>query len=240
MAAPFSSVADSGNKARGGSVLRYTPAVTTPVTSGLITLGATVQGQVAIYAALRNNSASTTFQVTANIGGFGVMNSTAPYMVDTSTLEPRLVLLGVTAAVNGASLSLIIQASAAAGTLDIDYLIVLNLRDNTIAAVAYDDSANLATAFGAGINCQFDMLFNPITDQNPLVRVTKTASNLYIPVGYRGPLPFLNVRQTTVMNDAYVLWAATNGAHWQFDNGAGTVIAAVPTITRYKAYLSPQ
>ncbi len=228
-AGAFTSVADAPNNARGGNVLRYTPAVTTPVTCASIALSL-IGGSCAVIAAVRNNSATTTFLLQANLSGFGFTTSTPQYLIDTSTALPRLVLLGVAGnnAANGVTLT--VTASAASGTLDIDYLIVVNLRDETVAILAHD-AVSLAGAGAGNASLAFD--FNPLLDQNPRVFVAGSAGN--VPLVYRGPMPIL-----TAGINIYATWTATNGASWRFTTTAPAVLAVSLNATRYRSYVSPQ
>lgn len=225
----FTSVADAANNARGGSVLRFTPAGITPVTSGPLTLSL-IGGQCAIIAAVRNNSATTTFLLQANCSGFGYVTQTPPVLIDTSTTQPRLVLLGITGSNAANAVTLTATASAASGTLDIDYIIVVNLRDETVSILAHD-AVSLAGVGAGAASLAFD--FNPLLDQNPRVFVSGSSGN--VPLVYRGPVPLL----TTGIN-LYALWTATNGASWRFTTTAPAVLSVSLNATRYRSYVSPQ
>jgi len=225
----FTSVADPAANARGGNVLRYTPAGTTAVTSAALSL-TLVGGQCAVIAALRNNHATTSYIVQANLSGFGLTTSTPPYLVDNSTFNPRLVLLGVTGSNAANAVTITATASAAAGTLDIDYIIVVNLRDETVAILAHD-AVSLAGVGAGGASLAFD--FNPLSDQNPRVFVSGSSGN--VPLTYRGPMPLL----TSGIN-LYCLWTATNVTSWRFTTTAPAVLSVTLNATRYRSYLSPQ
>jgi len=230
--APYTTVADAANLARGGSVLRYTPTGTAAViTSGSASLVATLNGQIAVYAAVRNNSATTAFQVAAVLVGFGNTVTTPPVLIDTSTVNPRLVLLGTTNAISAASISLQVQASAASGTLDIDYLIVVNLRNETVAVIAHD--AMPTTGFPAA-TCTIQALFNPVTDQYPSLRLVSSGGPIFY-AAYRGALPLLTTGDTL-----YCLWTATNSNYWRFTNVSNAIVNVTLQATRYRSYLSPQ
>jgi hypothetical protein len=79
--------------------------------------------------------------------------------------QPRLVLLGTVVGNVLTSATLTATASAASGTLDIDFLIVVNLRDETVAIVANDDIslANLVTTGAATLF----MGFTPTSTARP-------------------------------------------------------------------------
>jgi hypothetical protein len=227
----FTSVNDAANNARGTNVLRYTPAVTTAVTSGTISGLTTVGGTITIIAAVRNNSATTNFVVSANMSGLGTVASSTPaVLVDTSSTQPRLILLGTLVNAQANKLSFTVQASAASGTIDIDYVIISILKDETCAVIAYQDID--LTNLGAGA-VTLDIVFNPVTAQQPAMQASGTGGS--IPATYSGPLPLL-----AVSNTMFVIWAATNGASWRFTNTTPAVVSVAATAARYKSYLSPQ
>ena len=233
-AANFTSVADAANTARGGSVLRYTPVATTAALTGAYTITGSINGPVAIIAAVRNNSGTTTFQISANMYGLGVLSSTPPLLIDTSTLNPRLVNLGTVQTVSAISLGLSVTASAASGTLDIDYFILVNLRDETVNIVAWDEFT-LATVLAGTVTLEMDFNFNPTADHNPAVAAQNGAGSIAAPLTYRGALPY----QSSGIN-LYALWASTNGESWRFTNATPAVLAPTPQVVRYRAFLSPQ
>jgi hypothetical protein len=227
----FTSVADAAGNARGGNVLRFTPGVTTPVTSGTISGLSTIGGTIAILACVRNNSGTTTFQMQANMSGLGTVASSTPLtLIDTSTTNPRHVLLGTMQGSQVNKISFTITASAASGTLDIDYVIIVVLENENCAILAHDAIA--LTNLGAGA-VTLDAVFNPSTTQNPALQASGTGGS--IPATYRGPLPF-----TSISNKVYVVWTATNGASWRFTTTAPAVLSVAATAGRYKQFLSPQ
>jgi hypothetical protein len=230
-AASYTSVADAAALARGGSVLRFTPAVTTAVTSGTITGLTPIGGSpIAVIAAVRNNGA-TTYMLHANLSGVVGAVSTPDVLIDASTVQPRLVMLGTVVGSAIANVTLTITASAAASTLDIDYLILVNLRDETVNIIAHDDInlANLATAGAATL----DAIFRPTIDRAPQVYAGGTAGTA--PGSWRGALPFM-----TVGTNVYALWVATNGTFWRFTNTANAIVNVTLNVNRYRSYLTPQ
>jgi hypothetical protein len=230
--APYSTVADAAALARGGSVLRYTPAGTTLITtSGTANLGVALTGASAIIAAVRNNSGTTSFQLSAVLSGYGNTVSTPPVTIDTSSLLPRLVLLGTVVPVNATGLAVAVQASAAAGTLDIDYLIVVNLRNETVAVIAHDAIATSSFTAGA---FTLQALWNPTTDQYPVLRAASGVAGV-TNAAYRGPLPLL-----TTGDAVFALWTATNGAFWRMTTVANAIVNVTLQATRYRSYLTPQ
>jgi hypothetical protein len=230
-AAKFTSVNDAANLARGNNVLRYTPTDVLAATSGSISLTTTGGAPVAVIAAVRNNSATTTWLLHANLSGTVAAGSTPDIAIDASSTQPRLVLLGTVVGNVLTSLTLTVTASAASGTLDIDFLIVVNLRDETCAIVANDDIslANLATSGAATL----DMGFSPTSDRAPQVYAGGTAG--LVPASYRGALPFQTIGQ-----NVYALWTAPNGQYWRFTNTSNAIVNVTLNVSRDRAYLIPQ
>lgn len=215
------------------AVLRYTPVATTPSTSGDVAL-ATVQGNVALIAKVRNNSATTVFTVTAAFrNAYGTVVTLPSVTIDTSSLNPRMMLLG-TATVPPETniITLTVQASAASGTLDFDALLVSNLRDETCAVIAYDDVA-IGALSGA-------MTFQVLSERTsttyimPQVQLIDAGAHI-APVTYRGALPL-----NTIGADVFAVWTATNGIYWTFTNVSNTPVAVTIQATRHRAYLVPQ
>lgn len=228
-AAGYTSVADAANLARGGTVARYTPTTTNVASSGVLAL-TPVSGMLAIFAVLRNNSPTTTFQVYATVQALNGIISTPFQLIDTSTLLPRMVYLGTVNTLTTGGLQFAARASAASGTLDINSMIAVNLRDETVAVLAFDDVDLLNGSAGAhAISAQF----NPTADQNP--RVAAVGASAILSMVYRGPLPLM----TTGVN-VYALWFATNSNYWVFTNTSNAAVAVTLTATRYRSYLSPQ
>lgn len=224
----FTSVADAANNARGGNVLRYTPASTAAATCAGISMTLT-GGQCAVIAAVRNNSATATYQIQANFSGFGLTTSTPAVTIDTSSTQPRLVLLGVSGSNAQNTVSVTATASATgAGTLDIDYLIILNLRNETTAIIAHD-AASLATAGAGAASLAFD--YSPSSDRTPRIFVSGSGGN--VSLTYRGVVPIQSVGA-----NIYAAWTAPNGASWRFTTTAPAVLSVTLNATRYQQYLT--
>jgi hypothetical protein len=229
-ATAYTSVADAAALARGGSVLRYTPTGTAAAKSGTITLSLIGGSPIAIIAAVRNNSASTTWLLHANLSGLANEVSTPDVLIDTSSVAPRLVLLGTTIGVGLTKISVTVAASAASGTLDIDYLIVVNLRDESVAVIAHDDIS--LASLGAG-SVTLVAQFLPYASIVPLLFASGAGGS--VSASYRGVLPF----QARDAN-AYALWTATNGAFWRFTNTSNAIVNVTLNCGRYRAYLTGQ
>jgi hypothetical protein len=226
----YTSVADSANLAKFGFVVRYTPTTTNPVLSGSGVLGAAVSGTIALYAAVRNNSLTTSFQISGVMNGQSGSSQTPYQLVDTSSQNPRLIYLGEVVGTSMNNVLVQVAASTASGTLDINYLLCVNLRDETVAVIAHDDVAVSLISSGA---VSLNFKFNPLTDQQPTAFASGTNNNTGVP--YRGPLPLLAVGL-----NIYALWTATNSNFWVFTNVSNTAVAITLAVTRYRSFLSPQ
>lgn len=237
-AANYTSVADAGNNARGGNVLRYTPVATTLATSGFSGSLAALSGKtIGVYAAVRNNSATTTWQVDLLVYFAGGTTRTTPIVIDTSTTNPRVVALGIVTIPTQAVLAqLEITASAASGTLDIDYLVFLDLDDETSRAVflpaqTVQATGLITTSLGISIESQV------LTQITPRV-ITKDGTG-----GTPGYLAYES--DIWLMSDGATVCAvvmATAGpsgaGSWRYTNGG--VVNNTLNVTRYPAAMLPQ
>lgn len=247
----------SANRAKSGTtILRYTPASTSFAQSGSFSIVTNfIQGRnIAAYATVRNNSGSTSFRVKigtqqiASAAGSVIFGQEA--LVDTSSLNPRIIALGTIQAINGYrsnTFVLSIAASAASGTIDIDQIIL----------VAIDDETTSIIEIGA---------FNPGTELNPTsndIRI-EIQHNQAMPSGFTYPiLPtqpqlstydaqvaganFFFIPQVTALLPLYNktttidwVWIAPYSTFWIYPNNAGTVPTFTLTVNRRRGYLVPE
>lgn len=235
----YTSVADAGNNARGGSVLRYTPTGTAIAASGSANL-TSLSGQViGIYAAVRNNSAVATFQIDALISYAGGQVRTPTTLIDNSTTNPQVVYLGTVAfPTQAALLQFEIAASTTTGppTLDIDYLVCIDLTDSTLArAIALPVQSVPAT--GVITNLGISVEHQSLTAQNPRVVTKDGTGGTPGYLSYRGDATLLS-RGNTI--SAVVLMTGGPGGvnNWRYTNGG--IISNTLNVTRQLAYLTPQ
>jgi hypothetical protein len=237
-AAGFTSVADAAGKARGGSVLRYTPASTAFASAATLATSMSAK-RFFIVAAVRNNSAVATFRLKATMSGKGMSSSTSEILVDNSTTNPQIVALGVVSTQNASatySLQLSVAASTTVGppTLDIDYIAVLALDTPLSQVLSIDSMATsfLITSTTANITLDHQNL----TGVDPQVLLQSTSTN-FVGAGYRGD-PYVVTSGTTVVG----LWLATVSTFWcQVDTVLANAITGISMkVTRQLGYLSPQ
>lgn len=234
-ATAYTSVADSANNARGGSVLRYTPTVTTLTQTATYTRTAgTDAQQLTFFANVRNNSASATWIMRVRASRLGVNVVTPDTLIDASTLLPRIISLGSlslpSSNTSAVTLRLEITASTTSGppTLDIDYIVAMRTDGNYGRVIAID-AEPVVTASKTELRISHLALSSP----GPLVAYYAAGS---IAQGWRGDA-FLVMGSTV-----YVAWLATNGdAKWNLMNAAASAIENVTlTATQDPAYLVPQ
>jgi hypothetical protein len=229
-AAGFTSVADAANNARGGSVLRYTPVSTAFAATAVISTQS--WQRIAIYAAIRNNSAAATFQMYAT-GTYGVTVVQTPITsIDASTVQPRIVYLGTLYAPPSAfqDIRLHVEAATTTGppTLDIDYIALLKIDDEFGYALALDP---LTFTFAGAHSIVVDHRL--LTQLTPDVRSSAAVGGQFYRFTYHGPAR-MYFAGTTIQ----ATWLATNGASWRYTQ-AGVVVSTSLTVTRSNAYVTP-
>lgn len=243
----YTSVADSGNNASGGSVLRYTPTGTSEAASGEISLPSVTAGArlFAFFAAIRNNSASVTFQV--RVGGLvqvraspaanSIAAYTRPVLIDTAHTRPRFVPLGVLATpADLKSCKLLFTAASTSGspTIDVDYLICLAIDQSQSRAIQLDKlEATGAYAHVAAIDVIVDP--RPLTVLAPRVYRAFQGTSDEDPLGYYGDA-FPIAGPTGLA--AAIMCKETNTNWRSMNSGSPTSLAL--TVYRYNAYLSPE
>jgi hypothetical protein len=241
-AATFTTDADAARKPEGSGVLVYTPVGTTEAVSGQT---ATIDGakRYGFVAALRNTSATTEFTVRVGMHGAG-SNATAytrPYLVDTSTTDPRVVLLGVLEAGDPytPSFTLRVTASAAADTLVVDYLAVIALDDPTsrILAIGPIDANGQV-----GVSVPMNLVVDPraLTAPNPSVRFVTSSlpTQIWADPDYVRGDGWLLSKGTTIACLACLRNAGAS--YWRaWDAGLNASMSADFVLTRRILYLSP-
>lgn len=227
------SVADAAAFARGGSVARYSPGVLSTTLGGTLVGFDTAARTIAVWAAVRNNSATTNFTIQAQAGSnTGVVQNAVAVPIDTSTTNPRLIFLGIIAfqlAFDG--VNLLLTASAASGTFDIDYIIVQAVDDETSGALRIFGTNGAATPLTGQGPLTIDP--RPLTFATPIV--TSFPSSITTPMSYAGS-PVLYTRGSFVT----CLMGKTTGNFWRIVGGITVVDSRVLSIARYGAYLTPR
>jgi len=243
----YTSVADAANNASGGSVLRYTPTGTAFATSGaLSSVGLDNCRRFAIYAVVRNNSGTTTWRVKALLhrnDTAGVTFETPEVLIDTSTTNPRVVFLGelvrpfdiTDSTIQYNKVALRIAASAASGTLDIDYIAFLALDDETSSAIALG-AFSFANEFGGAAAAEIQIQDGSLTLQRPRVLASKPSGTpAMAPLSYSG-----NIALYTKSTNYNALWMCPNGANWRYIDATPAVLNTSIDVSILQARVTPE
>lgn len=127
----FSVVDDATNNAHGGNVMRIDASMNQ--TGTLIRSGVnTSVSRISIFAAVRNNSATTTWRVRPISTGY-VQSEDGWKIIDSSTQKPRIIHVGSLVNQSGAHLNIRLEFATAdaTGTLDVNYMVVFGEDANT-------------------------------------------------------------------------------------------------------------
>jgi hypothetical protein len=224
----FAAVDDAAHLAYGTKVLRYTPASTAMAASATRGLGFSGNvKRVALYAAVRNNSGSATWLITAGVFG---LNPTPVYTpavpINVAHTNPRIVFLGVVALPERArDINLNVQASTTAGppTLDIDYIVALDVTDDQAGALYVTNPAA-----GTALTVDTQPLLSTVA------AVTKTTASGSVPMSYVGD-PFIAVSGTQL----WVSLLAVEGAYWRPQTG-GSLDSVDAIATFWRAHTAPE
>lgn len=243
-ATAWTAVADAANNPFGGTnILRYTPTGTAFSTSGILTLTIplTTCKNIYVYATIRNNNATRTFQLLplfVSAGGTRTLIGT-PILIDTSTTQPRVVCLGgisfpvdeqnlPSATYPTFKLQAAVSSITGAPTLDIDNLVFVGMDDEGSNVIA-------VKTFTFPNQANIDFTFDPqaLTLPHPTATLDYTA--VTDSLSYEG-----NLWSNTLLQRVTLVWLATQGANWRFANNANVLQTFTFTATRRLAYLTPQ
>lgn len=240
----YTSVADSANHARGGSVLRYTGSVTTERASGTLAISATDFNrdteEVMILANVRNASGKSfkvvgqTFSYVANSG-----QDTEPFVVNgTDFTTPKLIALGTVSQKRGhKSFRLLVTALDATGSplLDIDYVVFVAIKPTTYVVGLGEMFLSSPFVAASPSNVSIVVDPQPLTGHGPFVGYVESSAGNEADVSYEGDAA-LAIDGLSVA----ALWLATRGVHWVDTTAASVVTTVSLTVTRWLSYLTPQ
>lgn len=228
------SQADSAMLASGGSVRRVT-AASTAYTALRMTVSGLSQGRkVAVFGALRNNSASRTWKIYAELqdSDTRVMGQSRVQVIDASSQEPRLHSFGLFIVPSRQlvdSLVVYVAADSASGspTIDFDYfvLVMMDHPENRVLVInPSDDNVNAFTQF--------------TIRQNQMIIPDMTIETDGLVIDYldwRGDaaLAFSGTTLTAV-------WLGPVGEKWVNWDGVSAANQLQITGTRTAGYLTPQ
>lgn len=131
----WSAPSDSAAYARGGNVLRYTPAATSEVY--LQISSSVLTRRLAIFATVRNNSSTTTFRLRLRNRRADTTEYSRPVFIEgQASPRPEPIFLGEIVATAQSEYDLCVQASAASGTIDFDSIVIVSLNVQPVAILA--------------------------------------------------------------------------------------------------------
>lgn len=243
----YTSVADGANNAPWTNVLRYTPTDTAYNESTPQAISVMHGKNFAIYILARTNAGSTGFLVKlAEVRTTGARITTRPVLIDGSTLNPRIVPLGVialagpdlTAGVVTSSCLVAFQIAAlsVAGSLDIAQLILAGIDDETTSIFELDPFTLLAGA-SSSINVDHNQAATQDSSiiKRPDPRLTNFNLNTRYDLNYIGTMPVMSKAD----KKNYV-FLCPNGVKWQYRTNAGAAVVLTLTVKRQRAYIVPQ
>jgi len=223
----WAAVNESANFSRNTNVLRYTPAGTTESTSGPITITTTGKPLLAVFANVRNNSSTTNFQLRAQLSvgggyitGYTPLNYIAPFI---GAAAPGWVNLGYVALPLGTStMRFLATASAAAGSLDIGDVLIVDVRYPGTYVIGYTPSESNG------------IVKNLVVDHAMLTLPEPTTLGTY-PFSVDYDMAVQTEKQNIVVAN---LITSASANDWR-QTFAGAVTQNNFTLTRNTAYLTP-
>lgn len=250
----YTVVADSANKAVGGSVLRFTPIAGTGQTTGVFGASAmtSTARRFAFYAAVRNNSASISWQMRVyaqtllDAEGFVIPEGITPLVtVDTSHTRPRFVPLGVVtmpASLSYVSVYCLPSGSAGSPTLDINYLVAQAVDNPYARALQLAPNAAAAAYTPVDFTTAWDLIVDPLALSGVAPQVWRnkpTTSNNDVSGYYGDAYP---VGGSTTFAAAFLGKRSDQTSFWTYCAGGSAASPASLTLTvnRYPAYLVPE
>lgn len=230
--APYTVVADTSADAVGGEVLRYTPAGTTTINSGVIT-GFSISDTAArwgVYINYRNNSTTTSYRMTVELCGEETPEVVIPASPVTPSL-PRWIFAGFVGVPLAATetLRIWLTASAASGTVDFDSVVLLAMDDPS-ASQAIEIVAGRGKAAGAG---NFRIDHNYRTSKPSQVYRNTTGLDL----SYTGDPIFILPASVSAVR---FMVLATDGTQWVPCTNAGTPYSTTIAVSQDGGYLIPE
>jgi hypothetical protein len=232
----FSSVNDSSNfPSNGSTVLRYTPA-NANVTTSLSWTASNIDADTrrwGVFINYRNNHASTSFKVRMILFTPGTSAYTPYLEIPGGVSNPAYVYMGAVALPGGiTNVQIEIQASSAAGSLDIDAVCLISLdspRTSRVVVIGESDSQTSLSANDLIIDHRL------LSHLSPTVYFDESG-DVFMP--YRGDM-------TIFLKDVYVYFTclvcggSQNPTDWRPSNGT-TVYTNKWYVTARTAYLIPE
>lgn len=238
----YTSVADAANSPKFATVLRYTPATTSFVDTAVISRSAILGRVCAVYATVRNNSATTQFRVKVrlvSLSGSSNYTETQEVLIDNSSAVPRVVNLGVlTVPPNSSLYQLSVAATAASGSLDIDNIVFVTIDDETTAILEFD-AFSLPNDIGSGA---ITLRINH--NQGALDPTIHTVQPTYPDVlgAAYGPA-FAPLGRLPVMcytGQKNYIWLLMSNSKWTHLDTTPTIVSLTLAYIRQRSYVVPE
>jgi hypothetical protein len=229
----WSTVNEGAKYAYGTSVARFGPAGTI-YTTPLVDVTITGVAQVAVFAAVRNNTPGATWQIAMQHYSLNGGASTPLVTVDDSSLDPQVVYLGLLShPLHEHRFQLVLQGDDVNATIDINYFVFLPMSPETTVIALQRNVTTIA--FGGE---DYSLAVDPraITDPTPVVLINKDPGGTaptQQPISYRGDA---YTHQIGTYLAAMLL--LTNGVDWRLNRTSVATEHAL-TVTRRRAYLTP-
>lgn len=234
----FTSVAEA--TARGNNILRFTPTTTgVATTSQVVSAGIPTSVQrVDVYAMVRNNDTTKTYQIRARMFPLHSGNTNdivdGPWVpIDGALTWARPIALGSFTTLSGWDVCFLeVIASATGGTLDIDYLVFQN-RDQPLASGAAAIRVNSSTGYPGAYTLVLDD--GALTWPTPTLYHKATGqTNKYL--SYQGDIAANQIGSTVA-----AVWMSSSGTKFgQRNNADSNFVTTTITARRRPAYRSPQ
>lgn len=241
----LSTVAD-GNFCRGSNVRRYTPASASTfvkLTLGNSWLSALADAEtraMMVFLALRNNSASATWQVRlAPYKAARPLTKSTERLVDTSTTQPRVMALGpiyAPAGFQGFDLEISVSTVSGSPTIDFDYVVAVGIPDEeTTRIISY---SNVLNSSSLGVSA-ISIIHPDLIETAKGVVTTETLSTTYKDLIFTDRLSYDgDIALQTIGSTVAAMLLATDGAAWR-NNASGSAIQTRLSVGRRKAHHVP-
>lgn len=231
--ATFTLVDDSANFSRTTNVLRYTPTATTEVSTTSYPTGLSSSATlIGIWANIRNNSATTIFQVRASLTQSFARRYTQTTTIQPST-GPRWYFLGAIGVYNAnVNFGYHLTASAASGSLDTDAIVLADMSQEDFNQVTIIQPGAETGAFGGASTMQIDG-----------GEYNRRSASVYdlpnqVPLSFGGN-PYFATRAATLYAIVLQTGRDTTTPSWRAVQ-SGAVVSNTITANRLVSYLIPQ
>jgi hypothetical protein len=230
--ADWSSVNEGVKYAYGTNVARFGPAGTI-YTTPLVDVTITGVAQVAIFAAVRNNTTGATWQIAMQHYSLNGGASTPLVTVDDSDLDPQIVYLGMLShPLKEHRFQLVLQGDNASASIDINYFVFLPVTPETHVIAL---QRNFMTVSGSE---PYSLAVDPreIAAPTPQVLINKDSGGsapTQQPASYRGDAYVHQIGQYLA-----AMLLLPHGENWRLSR-LSVAVENTLTVTRRRAYLTP-